>query len=84
MQEKLFPSEFHPATKYLAIFMNYAFLQVDQKQGARLITALAIAKNGKFAVVGTFDGRCVFYTTEVGLVLLFLFVVYFYKIVIFL
>lgn len=30
----------------------------------KFITAIAFAKNGKFAVVGTYDGRCFFYTTD--------------------
>jgi len=30
----------------------------------KLITAANFCQNGKFAVVGTYDGRCVFYTTE--------------------
>ena len=32
---------------------------------SRLITAVNFCMNGKFAVVGTYDGRCVFYSTEV-------------------
>lgn len=30
----------------------------------KLITAASFCQNGKFAVVGTYDGRCIFYTTE--------------------
>jgi WD repeat-containing protein 44 len=30
----------------------------------RLATNLNNLQNGKFAVIGTYDGRCVFYTTE--------------------
>ncbi|CAJ0935163.1 unnamed protein product, partial [Mesorhabditis belari] len=30
----------------------------------KFITALAFAKNGKFAVVGTYNGRCYFYTAD--------------------
>ncbi|EFX71967.1 hypothetical protein DAPPUDRAFT_201342 [Daphnia pulex] len=30
----------------------------------KLITAANFCQNGKFAVVGSYDGRCVFYTTE--------------------
>ena len=31
----------------------------------KLITAANFCMNGKFAVVGTYDGRCVFYSTDV-------------------
>ena len=31
---------------------------------SKLITAANFCQNGKFAVVGTYDGRCLFYTTE--------------------
>ncbi|KAG1678566.1 WD repeat-containing protein 44 [Nymphon striatum] len=31
---------------------------------SKLITAANFCQNGKFAVVGSYDGRCVFYTTE--------------------
>lgn len=30
----------------------------------KLITAANFCQNGKFAVVGTYDGRCIFYTTD--------------------
>ncbi|KHJ80985.1 WD domain, G-beta repeat protein, partial [Oesophagostomum dentatum] len=30
----------------------------------KFITALTFVKNGKFAVVGTYNGRCFFYTTD--------------------
>ena len=30
----------------------------------RLITAANFIQNGKFAVVGTYDGRCIFYSTD--------------------
>ena len=33
--------------------------------GSNLITAANFCLNGKFAVVGTYDGRCIFYETEV-------------------
>ena len=33
--------------------------------GSHLITAANFCANGKFAVVGTYDGRCIFYDTEV-------------------
>lgn len=32
--------------------------------GSNLITAANFCLNGKFAVVGTYDGRCIFYETE--------------------
>lgn len=31
---------------------------------AKLITAANFCQNGKFAVVGSYDGRCIFYTTD--------------------
>lgn len=31
----------------------------------KLITALTFVKNGKFIVVGTYYGKCYFYTSEV-------------------
>lgn len=31
----------------------------------RLITAANFCQNGKYAVIGTYDGRCIFYDTEV-------------------
>ncbi|KAL5284527.1 WDR44 family protein [Megaselia abdita] len=33
-------------------------------QTNKLITAANFCQNGKFAVVGTYDGRCIFYTTD--------------------
>ena len=39
--------------------------------GSNLITAANFCLNGKFAVVGTYDGRCIFYETEVRWVWLF-------------
>ncbi|MEQ2188937.1 hypothetical protein GOODEAATRI_020007, partial [Goodea atripinnis] len=33
----------------------------------RLITAANFCQNGKYAVIGTYDGRCIFYDTEVSL-----------------
>lgn len=33
--------------------------------GSHLITAANFCMNGKLAVVGTYDGRCMFYDTEV-------------------
>ncbi|GMT32837.1 hypothetical protein PFISCL1PPCAC_24134 [Pristionchus fissidentatus] len=32
--------------------------------GVKFITALAFAKSGKFAVVGTYNGKCYFYSTD--------------------
>lgn len=34
--------------------------------GSHLITAANFCMNGKLAVAGTYDGRCIFYETEVG------------------
>ncbi len=31
---------------------------------SKLITAANFCSNGKFAVVGTYDGRCIFYNTD--------------------
>lgn len=36
----------------------------EVSNGTKLITAANFCLNGRFAVVGTYDGRCVFYTTE--------------------
>ncbi|XP_059058556.1 WD repeat-containing protein 44 [Achroia grisella] len=36
--------------------------EVDGK--TKLITAANFCQNGKYAVVGTYDGRCIFYTTD--------------------
>ena len=36
----------------------------NEVEGGRLITALTVVKNGRFVVVGTFDGRCYIYTTD--------------------
>ena len=33
--------------------------------GSHLITAANFCMNGKLAVAGTYDGRCIFYETEV-------------------
>ena len=33
---------------------------------SNLITAANFCQNGKFAVAGTYDGRCLFYDTEVS------------------
>jgi len=32
----------------------------------KLITAANFCLNGRFAVVGTYDGRCIFYSTDVS------------------
>lgn len=32
----------------------------------KLITAANFCQNGKYAVIGTYDGRCIFYDTEVS------------------
>uniref|UniRef100_A0A915L1P2 WD repeat-containing protein 44 n=1 Tax=Romanomermis culicivorax TaxID=13658 RepID=A0A915L1P2_ROMCU len=36
----------------------------NEVEGGKLVTTLTFARNGKFAVVGTYDGRCIFYTTD--------------------
>lgn len=38
--------------------------------GSHLITAANFCMNGNLAVVGTYDGRCIFYETEVRPILL--------------
>ena len=52
----------------MLIYFSVLFLTI----GSNLITAANFCLNGKFAVVGTYDGRCIFYETEVRLVLLHL------------
>ena len=37
--------------------------------GSHLITAANFCMNGKLAVAGTYDGRCIFYETEVKILL---------------
>ncbi|KAF9406077.1 hypothetical protein HW555_013421 [Spodoptera exigua] len=50
---------FHPRDdRYFLSVWN----EVDGK--TKLITAANFCQNGKFAVVGTYDGRCIFYTTD--------------------
>jgi hypothetical protein len=36
------------------------------QQFVKYITACVFVKNGKFVVVGTYSGRCFFYSTDVG------------------
>lgn len=36
----------------------------NEVEQVKFITAIAFVKNGKFAVVGTYDGRCFFYSTD--------------------
>uniref|UniRef100_A0A915B102 WD repeat-containing protein 44 n=2 Tax=Parascaris univalens TaxID=6257 RepID=A0A915B102_PARUN len=36
----------------------------NEVEQVKFITAIAFVKNGRFAVVGTYDGRCFFYTTD--------------------
>lgn len=36
----------------------------------KLITAANFIQNGRFSVIGTYDGRCIFYDTEVTVQLL--------------
>ena len=38
--------------------------------GTSLITAANFCQNGKLAVVGTYDGRCIFYDTEVCIIII--------------
>ena len=33
---------------------------------SNLITTANFCNNGKYAVVGTYDGKCIFFTTEVN------------------
>ena len=44
------------------IFIVFSIISL----GSHLITAANFCMNGKMAVVGTYDGRCIFYETEVG------------------
>jgi WD40 repeat protein len=37
----------------------------NEVEQAKLITAMTFVKNGKFAVVGTYNGRCIFFSTDV-------------------
>jgi WD40 repeat protein len=43
-----------------------------------LITTANFCRDGKLAVVGTYDGKCIFYTTEVNLMYFIGINVYFY------
>ena len=43
-------------------------LSLTSFQGSHLITAANFCMNGKLAVAGTYDGRCIFYETEVNLI----------------
>ncbi|TKR71774.1 hypothetical protein L596_019318 [Steinernema carpocapsae] len=36
----------------------------NEVEGVKFITAITFVKNGKFAAVGTYNGRCYFYTTD--------------------
>uniref|UniRef100_A0A914XFA4 WD repeat-containing protein 44 n=1 Tax=Plectus sambesii TaxID=2011161 RepID=A0A914XFA4_9BILA len=36
----------------------------NEVEQAKLITAMTFVKNGKFAVVGTYNGRCIFFSTD--------------------
>ncbi|MFH4975650.1 hypothetical protein AB6A40_002359 [Gnathostoma spinigerum] len=36
----------------------------NEVEQVKFITAIAFVKNGRFAVVGTYDGRCFFYSTD--------------------
>uniref|UniRef100_A0A0N5AIB0 WD repeat-containing protein 44 n=1 Tax=Syphacia muris TaxID=451379 RepID=A0A0N5AIB0_9BILA len=37
---------------------------INEIEETKLVTAMTFVKNGKFAVVGTVDGRCIFYSTD--------------------
>ena len=64
----------------MEVFFQFSFIILTPKlynfppsnPGTSLITAANFCQDGKLAVVGTYDGRCIFYDTEVGL-LFFLF-----------
>ena len=45
--------------------LSSIFANVSDFIGTSLITAGSFCQNGKLAVVGTYDGRCIFYDTEV-------------------
>lgn len=44
--------------------LNQVFLWNEIEGRRQLITTVNFCQNGKFAVIGTYDGRCLFYTTE--------------------
>lgn len=44
---------------------DITWLSRDFYAGSHLITAANFCMNGKLAVAGTYDGRCIFYETEV-------------------
>lgn len=46
--------------------------QSSSATGGALITTVNFCENGKFAVCGTYDGRCVFFDTEVRTLMLHL------------
>ena len=46
-------------------FKSLTRLSTLPPTGSNLITAANFCLNGKFAAVGTYDGRCIFYETEV-------------------
>lgn len=58
-----------PGRYQLVSLPIFSFLLI----GSNLITAANFCLNGKFAVVGTYDGRCIFYETEVRWVWLHLY-----------
>lgn len=37
----------------------------NEVEQVKFITAITFVRNGKFVVVGTYNGRCFFYTTDV-------------------
>jgi len=54
------------ARPLLAFFNSKLRLFAVEHQRRALITTVNFCENGKFAVCGTYDGRCLFYDTEVG------------------
>jgi hypothetical protein len=57
-----------PITKQrLLLYSNKCRLCFLIFSGSNLITAANFCLQGRFAVVGTYDGRCIFYETEVSL-----------------
>lgn len=60
------------------MFAKIQFFIFFQNTGTSLITAANFCQDGKLAVVGTYDGRCIFYDTEVRI---FVVVVFFLNII---
>ena len=47
---------------------DYHVTHTINSAGSHLITAANFCMNGKLAVAGTYDGRCIFYETEVSII----------------